>query len=61
MKRIAAIAVVTVILFAIGFGIARQGRTADPQPNEVTTFSTTYTIYAETTWQVDPPASRDGN
>jgi hypothetical protein len=56
MKRVAAVAVVTVILFAVGFGIARQGRTADRQPKDITTFSTTYTI-----WQVDPPAPPDGN
>jgi hypothetical protein len=56
MKRVAAGALATVILFAVGFGIARQGRTADRKPKDVTTFSTTYTI-----WQVDPPASLNGN
>jgi hypothetical protein len=56
MKRVAAGALATVIVFAVGFGIARHGRTADRQPKDVTTFSTTYTI-----WQVDPPASPDSN
>jgi hypothetical protein len=55
MKRVAAVTVVAVILFAVGFGLSRQGRSADRQPKGITSFSTTYTI-----WQVDPPAARDG-